>query len=44
MIEADQITFETVDVSPKISTPPMLKLAAEQAPTGRVERKNDAQQ
>lgn len=38
VIEADQITFETVDVSPKISTPPMLKLAAEQAPTGRVER------
>lgn len=33
MIEADQITFETVDVSPKISTPPVLKLAAEQAPT-----------
>ena len=38
VIEADQITFETVDVSPKISTPPVLKLAAEQAPTGRVER------
>ena len=38
VIEADQITFETVDVSPKISTPPMLKLAAEQAPIGRVER------
>ncbi|HAY3271779.1 TPA: chemotaxis protein CheA [Escherichia coli] len=38
VIEADQITFETVDVSPKISTSPMLKLAAEQAPTGRVER------
>ncbi len=38
VIEADQITFETVDVSPKISTPPMLKLVAEQAPTGRVER------
>ena len=30
VIEADQITFETVDVSPKISTPPVLKLAAEQ--------------
>ncbi|XNM56576.1 hypothetical protein ACLK1Z_11115 [Escherichia coli] len=29
VIEADQITFETVDVSPKISTPPVLKLAAE---------------
>ncbi|EEV1375634.1 chemotaxis protein CheA [Escherichia coli] len=38
VIEADQITFETVEVSPKISTPPVLKLAAEQAPTGRVER------
>ncbi|HGW5198799.1 TPA: chemotaxis protein CheA [Escherichia coli] len=38
VIEADQITFETVDVSPKISTPPVLKLAAEQAPTSRVER------
>ncbi|HBB6345029.1 TPA: chemotaxis protein CheA [Escherichia coli] len=38
VIEADQITFEIVDVSPKISTPPVLKLAAEQAPTGRVER------
>ena len=38
VIEAGQITFETVDVSPKISTPPVLKLAAEQAPTGRVER------
>lgn len=38
VIEADQITFETVEVSPKISTSPVLKLAAEQAPTGRVER------
>lgn len=38
VIEADQITFETVEVSPKISPPPVLKLAAEQAPTGRVER------
>ncbi|ARR61201.1 MULTISPECIES: chemotaxis protein CheA [Enterobacteriaceae] len=38
VIEADQITFETIEVSPKISTPPVLKLAAEQAPTGRVER------
>ncbi|NYR45762.1 chemotaxis protein CheA, partial [Pseudomonas aeruginosa] len=38
VIEADQITCETVEVSPKISTPPVLKLAAEQAPTGRVER------
>ncbi len=38
VIEADQITFETVEVSPKIATPPVLKLAAEQAPTGRVER------
>ncbi|EPO1200579.1 chemotaxis protein CheA [Escherichia coli] len=38
VIEADQITFETVEVSPKISIPPVLKLAAEQAPTGRVER------
>lgn len=38
VIEANQITFETVEVSPKISTPPVLKLAAEQAPTGRVER------
>ncbi|ELO1037025.1 chemotaxis protein CheA [Escherichia coli] len=38
VIEADQITFETVEVSPNISTPPVLKLAAEQAPTGRVER------
>ena len=38
VIEADQITFETVEVSPKISTLPVLKLAAEQAPTGRVER------
>lgn len=38
VIEADQITFETVEVSPKISTPQVLKLAAEQAPTGRVER------
>ncbi|HDD8671950.1 TPA: chemotaxis protein CheA [Escherichia coli] len=38
VIEADQITFETVEVSPKISTPPVLKLTAEQAPTGRVER------
>lgn len=38
VIEADQITFETVEVSPKISTPPVLKLAAEQATTGRVER------
>ncbi|EEU3015679.1 chemotaxis protein CheA [Escherichia coli] len=38
VIEADQITFETVEVSHKISTPPVLKLAAEQAPTGRVER------
>ena len=38
VIEADQITFETVEVSPKISTPPVLKLAAGQAPTGRVER------
>nr|WP_274619498.1 chemotaxis protein CheA [Escherichia coli] len=38
VIEADQITFETVEVSPKISTPPVLKLAAEQALTGRVER------
>ncbi|EFE8053577.1 chemotaxis protein CheA [Escherichia coli] len=38
VVEADQITFETVEVSPKISTPPVLKLAAEQAPTGRVER------
>ena len=38
VIEADQITFETVEVSPKISTPSVLKLAAEQAPTGRVER------
>lgn len=38
VIEAAQITFETVEVSPKISTPPVLKLAAEQAPTGRVER------
>ncbi|EIT4640613.1 chemotaxis protein CheA [Escherichia coli] len=38
VIEADQITFETVEVSPKKSTPPVLKLAAEQAPTGRVER------
>ncbi|HFI9207234.1 TPA: chemotaxis protein CheA [Escherichia coli] len=38
VIEADQITFERVEVSPKISTPPVLKLAAEQAPTGRVER------
>ena len=38
VIEADQITFETVEVSPKIYTPPVLKLAAEQAPTGRVER------
>ncbi len=38
VIETDQITFETVEVSPKISTPPVLKLAAEQAPTGRVER------
>lgn len=37
VIEADQITFETIEVSPKISTPPVLKLAAEQAPTGRVE-------
>ncbi len=27
VIEADQITFETVEVSPKISTPPVLKLA-----------------
>ncbi|HAM3582139.1 chemotaxis protein CheA [Escherichia coli] len=38
VIEADQITFETIEVSPKISTPPVLKLAAEQSPTGRVER------
>ncbi|EII2884425.1 chemotaxis protein CheA [Escherichia coli] len=38
VIEADQITFETVEVSPKTSPPPVLKLAAEQAPTGRVER------
>ncbi|WP_218065583.1 chemotaxis protein CheA [Escherichia coli] len=38
VIEADQITFEIVEVSPKISPPPVLKLAAEQAPTGRVER------
>ncbi len=39
VIEADQITFETVEVSPKISPPPpVLKLAAEQAPTERVER------
>ncbi|MED8245431.1 chemotaxis protein CheA [Escherichia coli] len=38
VIEADQITFETVEISPKIATPPVLKLAAEQAPTGRVER------
>ncbi|EMV6113280.1 chemotaxis protein CheA [Escherichia coli] len=38
LIEADQITFETVEVSPKTSPPPVLKLAAEQAPTGRVER------
>ncbi|ROK52921.1 chemotaxis protein CheA [Escherichia coli] len=38
VIEADQITFETVEVSPKTSPPPVLKLATEQAPTGRVER------
>lgn len=38
VIEADQITFETVEVSPKISTPPVSKLAAEQVPTGRVGR------
>ncbi|HFM0778824.1 TPA: chemotaxis protein CheA [Escherichia coli] len=35
VIEADQITFETVDVSPKISTPPVLKLAAEQSANRR---------
>ncbi len=38
VIEADQIAFETVESAPKISPPPVLKLAAEQAPTGRVER------
>ncbi|RZN54697.1 chemotaxis protein CheA [Escherichia sp. E10V10] len=38
VIEADQITFETVESAPKISPPPVLKLAAEQAPAGRVER------
>lgn len=38
VIEADQIAFETVESAPKIPTPPVLKLAAEQAPAGRVER------
>ncbi|TGB82468.1 chemotaxis protein CheA [Escherichia sp. E3659] len=38
VIEADQIAFETVESAPKISPPPVLKLAAEQAPAGRVER------
>lgn len=38
VIEADQIAFETVESAPKISSPPVLKLAAEQAPAGRVER------
>ncbi|QLN19516.1 chemotaxis protein CheA [Escherichia coli] len=38
VIEADQIAFETVESAPKIFPPPVLKLAAEQAPAGRVER------
>ncbi|TGB99626.1 chemotaxis protein CheA [Escherichia sp. E2661] len=38
VIEADQIAFETVESAPKISPPPVLKLAAEQAPAERVER------
>ena len=38
VIEADQIAFEAVEPAPTVSTPPVLELAATEAPAGRVER------